>query len=204
MPNRFSIFVVKAVGENVALDAWDLLRTQRTRVADAAAQVWVGNGPHVPKDLSVATRYGLLLEHPNGTRWALLVDKGNEDADLIAAVTWWDARPVWRTRLLAGPTITPPAGQTWPDGGTDTRANRLWRNDAATTLLRWERLIKYVKPPAWSAATAYVQGDTVMQNGIGWRCLIANTNSAPIVGNANWSPFLGLLPSGWGPASPLP
>jgi hypothetical protein len=211
MSDTYAIFVVEAVADLVNEDGFDLLRTGRPRLTDAAAQVWVPNADpskagYVEKARSVATKYAEVLEHPALPRWAIRTNKEHDDADLLVAVIWWEARPAWRTRLLAGPNITPPVGQAWPDGGTDTRPNRLWRVDAATTTERYERLVKNVRPPVWSAVTTYAQGDTVRTGtgpGLrGWRCQISNTNSEPIVGNANWSPFLGPLPASWSPVLP--
>jgi hypothetical protein len=189
--------------DNLREDAWDLLRTARPRLTDPTAQRSGTGG--TPRLIVIATAIVALCQHPTQpTRYAALVDDAHEDADIRAVVQWFDdpAFPGRKTALLSGPTIT----LTFPDGRTETRTNHFWRIDAATTLARYNRLRRIVLPDAWSNVTAYAVGDTcwraigAQSTPVGFRCLVANTGSAPTIANASWSAYLGPLPAGWDPA----
>jgi hypothetical protein len=184
--------------QNLCDDAWDLLRTARPRLTDPSAQRAADGGP--PKVVCVATSIAVPEQHPTVlTRYAVLVNRSLDDADIRAAVKWWADRPAALALLLAGPTIT----LTFPDGTTATRPNHFWQGTQAATQTKWLRLLRIVLPDPWSNVTAYAVGDTCWraigaQNvPIGFRCLVAHTGSAPTMANANWSAYLGPKPAGW-------
>jgi hypothetical protein len=187
---------------NLADDAWDLARTARPRLTDAAAQRSGSGG--APPLVCVATRLAHIQQHPtNAALYAVRVNKDHVDADITSIVQWFVDRPAVLALLDDGPTIT----TTFPDGATATRTNHFWAGTAAATVTRWNRLRRIVLPDAWNSATAYAVGDTCwrLTNGTpyGFRCLVAHTNSTPtLTGNANWSPYLGPLPASWDPVAP--
>jgi hypothetical protein len=186
----------------LANSGWDLIRTVKPRIANADAQVYLGSGPHCPKPLSVAVRLGLVRKHPTQNLWALLVDKPG-DADLTGVLTELEARPAVRSLLDNGGTMVLPDGQTWPDGSTEPRPNYFDAGSPAATQARYLAMRRLVLPTAWSNVTAYAVGDTCWRslNGtpVGFRCLVANTNSQPTLANGNWSAYLGPLPASWTP-----
>jgi hypothetical protein len=202
MPNRFAIGTLTQC-QNLCDDAWDLFRTARPRVATPAAQAWTGSGSHIDKALTVATRVATPRQHPTVlTRYAVIVDKAHEDADITGLVQWFVDRPAALALLDDGDTIT----TTFPDGTTATRPNHFWAGSAGATVTRWNRLRRIVLPDAWSNATAYAVGDTCWRSisgtPVGFRAINANTNSQPTLANGNWDAYLGPLPASWTPVLP--
>jgi hypothetical protein len=202
--NRFAIGTPAQITTHKA-SLWDLLRTLKPRISDENAQSHVGGGSHVPKPQSVANGLGH-REHPTQNLWALLVDKPG-DADGMGLLTEVESRPGLRSLLDNGGTMVLPAGQTWPDGSTAPRPNHFFKVDTATTQARYLALLRFVLPNLWSNVKAYVVGDTcrrTLVSGIevGFRCVVANTNSAPTMNNGNWQVYLGPLPASWNPVLP--
>ncbi len=200
MARKFALFPSLVSVNAFAAASWDLLRTWRPNLTDPEAQTYVGGGQHAPKALSVATGIRLARKHPSQNVWAFMVDDSETVTDVVGLVQWFEDHSAVRAQLLSGPTIT----TTFPDGATAERTNHLWTGDAPSTAQRYLAMRRIVLPDAWNVATAYTPGDTcwrTLAGGavVGFRCLIANTGSAPTMANANWDAYLGPLPASWTP-----
>jgi hypothetical protein len=135
--SRFATFTTLNAAIAFCASAWDLVRTLRPRIADPDAQVWIGEGLHVAKALSVAVRIAIPRQHPTDALWAVCVDKPGHDADIDSAKQFLVDRPGLLSLFDDGPQLTLPDGVAWPDGTTAPRPNYFYVTSQAATQTRW-------------------------------------------------------------------